>query len=256
MVNRAKGRGRLQPTGSGGSGGRSSAIRTHPRTDGTSSDGAVSNGAGPSVRTTMGIRAERSMETRDRVLAVALEQLEAGGEAAVRIDEIRDRSGVSIGSIYHHFGDREGVIAAAQLRRFARFAEFEVKTLADVVERSADVEEFRAHVRRLTLESRSEVRTERRWGRIGVLASTIGRGDLRADIEQIQTRFADGFAALVVQAQSRGFFRSDLDARAIVAFVEAYSIGAVLNDVDARGVADPEWEKVVWVVIDSLIPAA
>ena len=251
MVQKAKGRGRRVPAGSGGSGGRSSAPSKH-----AGDGGAVADGAAPLMHASMGIRAERSMETRNRVLAVALEQLEAGGEAAVRIDEIRDRSGVSIGSIYHHFGDREGVIAAAQLRRYARFAEFEVKTLADLVERSADVEEFRAHVRRLTLESRSQVRTDRRWGRIGVLASTTGRDDLRADIEQIQTRFTDGFAAHVAQGQARGFFRGDLDPRAIAVFVEAYSLGAVLNDVDARGVDEAAWEKVVWVVLDALIPAA
>ena len=251
MAHKAKDRGRRVPSGSGGSGGRGTTAKK-----GAGDDAAATNGSSALIQTSMGIRAERSLETRNRVLAVALEQLEAGGEAAVRIDEIRDRSGVSIGSIYHHFGDREGVIAAAQLRRFARFAEFEVKTLADVVERSADVEEFRAHVRRLTLESRSQVRTDRRWGRIGVLASTIGRDDLRADIEQIQTRFTDGFAAHVAQGQARGFFRSDLDPRAIAAFVEAYSLGAVLNDVDARGVDEAAWEKVVWTVLDALIPAA
>jgi len=211
------------------------------------------DGAEPA--TSMGIRAERSVETRNRVLAVALEQLEAGGEAAVRIDEIRDRSGVSIGSIYHHFGDREGVIAAAQLRRFARFAEVDVRALADVVEQSADIEEFRSNVRRLTLGSRSQLRTDRRWGRIGVLASTTGRDDLRADIEQIQTRLTDGFAAHVAQGQARGFFRSDLDARAIAVFIEAYTLGLVLNDIDARGIDETGWQQVVWTVIDALIPA-
>ncbi len=256
MAQRAKDRGRRVPTGSGGSGGRGGVKQVASSGVEAAAHRAEGDGSDLLIRTSMGIRAERSIETRNRVLAVALEQLESGGEAAVRIDEIRDRSGVSIGSIYHHFGDREGVIAAAQLRRFARFAELEVRTLADVVERSTDVEEFRAHVRHLTRESRSKLRTDRRWGRIGVLASTIGRDDLRADIEQIQTRFVDGFSAHVAQGQARGFFRDDLDPRAIAAFVEAYSLGAVLNDVDARGVDEAAWEKVVWAVLDALIPTA
>jgi AcrR family transcriptional regulator len=249
MTHKAMDRGR-RASGSGGAGGNG-VRRAGPQSATVSRAGAATEET--VAATSMGIRAERSMETRNRVLAVALEQLEAGGEAAVRIDEIRDRSGVSIGSIYHHFGDREGVIAAAQLRRFARFAEVDVRALADVVEQSADVEEFRSNVRRLTLDSRSQVRTDRRWGRIGVLASTIGRDDLRADIEQILTRLTDGFAAHVAQGQARGFFRSDLDARAIAAFVEAYSLGFVLNDVDARGVDETMWQQVVWTVLDALI---
>jgi AcrR family transcriptional regulator len=248
MAQKPKDRGRRQ-TGGGAGGRTTSAAPTLQRP-------AAGNGSDTTTGTTMGVRAERSMDTRNRVLAVALDQLESGGEAAVRIDEIRDRSGVSIGSIYHHFGDREGVIAAAQLRRFARFAESEIAVLSDIVVRSADVDEFRTAVRRLTLDARSAARTERRWGRIGVLASTIGRDDLRADIMQVQTRLTDGFAAHVAQGQARGFFRSDLDARAIAAFVEAYSLGFSLNDIDARGVDEAAWESVVWAMLDALIPAA
>lgn len=232
-------------------------VRRRPTASATATASAAeaADDGAPPQRSSMGIRAERSTETRNRVLAVALDQLETGGEAAVRIDEIRDRSGVSIGSIYHHFGDREGVIAAAQLRRYARYAESEITALSDIVERSADVEEFRKALRQLTLHARSDVRIAQRWGRVGVLASTIGRDDLRADIMQVQTRLTDGFAAHVAQGQARGFFRDDLDARAIAAFVEAYTLGMALNDVDARGVDEDAWQQVVWSMIDTLIPA-
>jgi AcrR family transcriptional regulator len=200
-------------------------------------------------------RSDRSQDTRDRVLEVALDQVERGGEAAVRIDEIRDRSGVSIGSIYHHFGDRDGVIAAAQLRRFADFAEAEISALSEIVVNSRDVEEFRRSLRQLTRHSQSDLRVQVRWGRIGVLASTVGRPQLSAEIRAVQTRLTDGFQAHVAQGQARGFFRSDLDARAVAAFIEAYSLGAVLNDLDLRGVDERTWEQVVWAVIDGLLVA-
>jgi AcrR family transcriptional regulator len=251
--------GRSGRGGSGGTGGAGGGVRRREATVEQIPAGAVGSAEAEALRphaASMGIRAERSMETRNRVLAVALEQLESGGEAAVRIDEIRDRSGVSIGSIYHHFGDREGVIAAAQLRRFARYAESEITALSDIVERSANVEQFRRAIRQLTRHARSDVRTAQRWGRIGVLASTIGRDDLRADIEQVQTRLTDGFTAHVAQGQARGFFRDDLDPRAIAAFVEAYTLGLALNDVDGRGVGEQAWEQVVWTVLDGLIPEA
>jgi len=198
-------------------------------------------------------RSGRSRDTRERVLDVVLEQLEEGGEAAVRIDDLRDRSGVSIGSIYHHFGDRDGVIAAAQLRRFARYAEAEIAALSDIVERSRNVAEFRRSVRQLTVRTGSELRVAERWGRIGVLGSTIGRRALREEVRAVQTRLTDEFHAHVAQGQARGFFRSDLDARAVAAFIEAYSLGLVLNDLDDRAVDEHAWEQVVWAVLDGLI---
>ena len=221
--------------------------RPAARGAGVDDDGAVEDA--------VGVRAERSRGTRDRVLEVALEQLERGGEAAVRIDEINDRSGVSIGSIYHHFGDRDGVIAAAQLRRFSRYAEVEIASLADVVREARDRGQFRRALLQLARGSHSALRTAERWGRIAVMASTVGREELREDVAHLQTRLTDGFQAHVAQGQARGFFRDDLDARAIAAFVEAWTVGLALNDLDERGVSESAWLAVVGVAIDALLTA-
>ena len=35
-----------------------------------------------------------------------------GGLSALSVQEIRERSGVSVGSLYHHFGSREGIVLA------------------------------------------------------------------------------------------------------------------------------------------------
>jgi AcrR family transcriptional regulator len=48
---------------------------------------------------------------RETILATALECFAERGFAATTIEEIRNRSGASIGSIYHHFGGKEGLAA-------------------------------------------------------------------------------------------------------------------------------------------------
>ncbi len=50
--------------------------------------------------------------TRDKVLQAALECVAADGLEGTTIERIRERSGVSVGSIYHHFGGRLGILAA------------------------------------------------------------------------------------------------------------------------------------------------
>jgi AcrR family transcriptional regulator len=56
---------------------------------------------------------------RDEILDAALHAFDERGALAATLDDIRARSGASIGSIYHHFGDKEGIAAAlyAQLLR-------------------------------------------------------------------------------------------------------------------------------------------
>ena len=48
---------------------------------------------------------------RETILLAALECFTERGFTATTVEEIRRRSGASIGSIYHHFGDKEGIAA-------------------------------------------------------------------------------------------------------------------------------------------------
>jgi AcrR family transcriptional regulator len=50
------------------------------------------------------------MNRRETILEAALESFDATGATA--IEEIKQRSGASVGSIYHHFGGKDGVAAA------------------------------------------------------------------------------------------------------------------------------------------------
>lgn len=61
-------------------------------------------------------------ETTDRrqeILNAALACAAQAGVEAVSIDGVRARCGASVGSIYHHFGSREGIVAALFFDIFA-----------------------------------------------------------------------------------------------------------------------------------------
>jgi AcrR family transcriptional regulator len=57
-------------------------------------------------------RVVASSARRRVILAAALKLFTRKGFAATSIDDIRQASGASVGSIYHHFGDKAGVAAA------------------------------------------------------------------------------------------------------------------------------------------------
>jgi len=49
---------------------------------------------------------------RQEILDAALRGFAEKGLAGTTVEEVRERSGASVGSIYHHFGDKEGIAAA------------------------------------------------------------------------------------------------------------------------------------------------
>lgn len=60
---------------------------------------------------------------RREILRAALDLFLEVGVAAATIEQLRDRSGASVGSIYHHFGSKEGVATALQLECLADYQE-------------------------------------------------------------------------------------------------------------------------------------
>ncbi len=67
--------------------------------------------------------------TRSAILEAALVEFNAKGVADTSIAEIRRRSGTSVGSIYHHFGDKDGVAGAVYIHGLVDYQDGFVRTL-------------------------------------------------------------------------------------------------------------------------------
>src|SRR5215470_14374357 len=69
------------------------------------------------------VRSAASERRRKSILDAALACFLERGVAATTTEEIRDRSGASIGSIYHHFGDKEGLAGALYVEGIRSYQE-------------------------------------------------------------------------------------------------------------------------------------
>jgi AcrR family transcriptional regulator len=86
----------------------------------------------------------RAQAILDAALAVFLES----GVAAASIEEIRHRSGASVGSLYHRYGSKEGIAAAVYLDALADYQ----REFVAALERSGDARDgivsgVRSHLR-------------------------------------------------------------------------------------------------------------
>src|ERR671927_1577819 len=67
------------------------------------------------------LTADAPRTRRREILDAALEVFTERGYHRAGIEEIRDRSGASIGSIYHHFGGKEEIAAALYVEGMADY---------------------------------------------------------------------------------------------------------------------------------------
>ncbi|MBX7539569.1 TetR/AcrR family transcriptional regulator [Qipengyuania sphaerica] len=63
----------------------------------------------------------RGQETREKVLETAAELIVAHGHANVSLRDICDQSGISNGSVFHHFGSKDGIIRELFLQERRRY---------------------------------------------------------------------------------------------------------------------------------------
>jgi AcrR family transcriptional regulator len=66
---------------------------------------------------------------RQLILAAALTEFNTHGVAGANIDDIRRRSGASVGSIYHHFGGKDAIAGALYLEGLADYQTGFIDTL-------------------------------------------------------------------------------------------------------------------------------
>ena len=81
---------------------------------------------------------EKTEEKKRQILLVALRCFTDQGIAGTTIDMIREASGMSVGSLYHHFGNKDKIAAAVFIQGMREFAELlnsyllEVENLAEL----------------------------------------------------------------------------------------------------------------------------
>jgi AcrR family transcriptional regulator len=204
-----------------------------------------------------GGKQDRARETIAAVLEVTMEVLDAHGEQGVRMEEIQRRSGVSSGSIYHHFGDRDGLIAAAQVERFDRVVRDDavgvVTTLSEAANRgdaAVYLEAMRSQTAMVVLPERARIR----WARVTALASGWRRSDLLVALGESFSRLIDALTDGVVQLQPLGAIDADLDARAVAIYSQIHSLGLLLNELDPRAITDEEWLVIMQRISVTLSP--
>jgi AcrR family transcriptional regulator len=178
------------------------------------------------------------------ILDATLAALERDGEAKLRVMDIAQAVGCSVGLLYHHYGDREGLIEAARIQQFKGLLDRDLRTIDAAVEACPSVDEFRRQVVSLSRLVTGPERLERRRQRVVVLGAAMQRPALREAIGRVQSEWTTAFQDTLKKAQAKGFLRPDLDARAVAVFVQAYTLGRVLSDIDPDApIPDETWAE-------------
>jgi AcrR family transcriptional regulator len=179
--------------------------------------------------------------TAERLLALAVEQLDERGEAGLRVTEICAAAGVTVTSLYHHFENREGLVEAAYAELYVRNLHEDLEAFRAQVANCKDVTEFRHMLSATLVAFQQPTRLEKRMRRMSILGSSYRRPALQVAISKAMDIFFESLASPLRDLQAKGWVRADLDTKSFSAWFMGQLMGQALSRLPGSTVDMEGW---------------
>jgi AcrR family transcriptional regulator len=179
-------------------------------------------------------------DRRERLLRVAIRHLETSSAESLRVGDIAKEAGVAVGLIRHYFGNRDGLLALAQQQRIIGATQQDIVSSQAALADAADLEQLIDGIRRTARLTVDRGRAEVRLSRFAAISTAHGRPEVRDGIGATLSQLIDEMTALIADARKRGIVGGGRSPRAIATFIQAYSLGLLIHDLDPEPCDDEE----------------
>lgn len=189
-----------------------------------------------------------SSDVRTKILDLAVSAVDAGGEAAIRVNDIAAAAGVTPPALYHYFGSRNGLVIAAQVARYTRRTLDDIARIGQAVNKCTSRDELRTALVVTWTRSLAE-RSSNRWMRTSALGSAYARPELEAAIAKAQDEIVIELCKILEPCRTRGWFRPGIDLVSTVAWHHSLLIGRVHIERGQTAVDPAEWDRLTLEVL-------
>jgi len=188
--------------------------------------------------------------TKARLIETASALLETQFPEAIQVDEILDKSGISKGSLYHHFEDLGELLEAAQVSRYAEWVDRSITLITPVLSNAKSRDDIIKGLKLATAYTQSSEYKVYRFARARALAKSETSPRFQKALGLEQERLTTALEDLVQEAKNKGLFKAELDARVAAVFIQSYTLGKIVDDIVTIPVPQENWDNFI---VDMLI---
>jgi AcrR family transcriptional regulator len=177
-------------------------------------------------------RESRTTSTIDRALNAVTSVLDSGGEGSLRLVDISKQSGVSIGSLYHHFGSRNGLIAAARERQFREGLSYPGQIEAKTYLAAKTPADFVRVFDDMLRSSEAPEVAEGRRHRFELIGSAASRPRDLPGVIALESAYLSAGEEIGRALYDRGWLKDGVEPRTFALFLHSLSMARVVRDLD------------------------
>jgi len=194
-------------------------------------------------------------ETRQRLIAATSKLMDEVSLEEISAALVLERTGASKSSMYHFFEDFSELLEETFLVRFAASVEASGRAIKDVIKSSTTQEGFFNALEAVTKSSQARHSSAIRFQRARMLARCERNDRFRMSLGEIQENLTDFLAEAFEMAQQKGFVNHDFEPRTGAVFIQAYTLGKVVDDITQVHMDDQDWERLIGAVLRQVFGA-
>ncbi len=190
--------------------------------------------------------------TKEALIATTAALIETHAINEITSEQVLEISGVSRGSLYHHFEDFPELLEAAQVRRFASYVDSSIKILWSVLATSKTRDQMVEKIREVTMLTQSPTMAKSRLDRVNAIAKISHNPRMAAALGAEQERLTNSIADLYLEVCHRGWGNPALDPRAISVMIQAYTLGRIVDDFTPEHIGQEKWESLISTILETV----
>lgn len=194
--------------------------------------------------------------TRLALIECGLKLAEQHGLHGFTVDMLLTESGISKGSLYHHFEDFIDLLETVQVRQYAENIALSIAQIEGALSNIGSKEGLRAAFYAVAEAAHSKANADARVKRAHMIGSTPGREKFAYQLGIEQDRLRDSLAALIASGQERGFVQRHSEPKALATFVLAYAQGLIVNDIAVNPIDYRDYVDIVKQFVDVMVIAS
>ncbi len=189
--------------------------------------------------------AHEQNETRQNLIKATSDLMDLHAIEDISAAMVLERAGASKSSMYHFFEDFSDLLEQTYIVRFGETVAISIRVIEKIIARSTTKEEFFVALDRLTASTQDRGIASIRFSRARELARSERHEKFRKSLGKLQQQLTDSLTLAFETAQEKGFLNKSIEARTGAVFIQAYTLGRIVDDITTTHMNDADWEKLI-----------
>lgn len=193
--------------------------------------------------------------TKTVLIETTVALLESQLPHEIAVDEILDKSGISKGSLYHHFEDLAELLEEAQVSRYATWVDRSIALIVAIVSQAKTRDDLFTGLKKMTELTQSAQYKGFRYERARTIGNSEGNERFQKLLAVGQERLTAGLTDVIREVIEKGFFKKDLNPHVFAVFIQSYTLGKVVDDIVTNPLKSQDWDDFInYMVAKSVFP--